>query len=123
MLAVNSDEVKVELSLALILGILEDDLEVSGLLVCLEGDSVRVVWKLHDFSKVGDRDSQDHVWVSTVALEAIHAQVERDQGYMGAVHSLERDAYKRMLTIQDSKNAENLCGKSTKVISGQKEKK
>jgi hypothetical protein len=43
MLAVNGDEVKVELSLALILSVLENDLEVSGLLVCLEGDSIRVV--------------------------------------------------------------------------------
>lgn len=40
MLAVNSDEVKVELGLALVLGILEDDLQVSGLLVSLEGDGI-----------------------------------------------------------------------------------
>jgi len=75
MLAVDGDQVEVELSLELILGVLEDDLQVSGLLVSLEGDSVRVVRQLHHLGEVGNRDSQDHVGVSTVALETIHAQV------------------------------------------------
>ena len=39
-LAVNSDQVQVELSLALVLRVLEDDLQVSGLLVGLQGDGV-----------------------------------------------------------------------------------
>ena len=40
MLAINGDQVEVELGCALILLVLKDDLQVSGLLVSLEGNRV-----------------------------------------------------------------------------------
>jgi hypothetical protein len=48
MLAVNSDQVQVELSSPLGLSIFQDDLEMGCLLVSLEGDLVVVISKFHD---------------------------------------------------------------------------
>lgn len=83
MLAVDGDQVQVELSGALVLGVFKDDLEVSGFVVSLEGDGVVVVSELHDLGEVGDGDSQNHVSVGTVVLEAVHGQVQGHQGNVG----------------------------------------
>lgn len=89
MLAIDGNQVQVELGSSLSLGVLEDDLQVGGFLVCLESDLVAVVSELHDFSQISDRDSDNHVGVSTVVVEALHGQVEGHEGNMGGVHGLE----------------------------------
>lgn len=96
-LAIDGDQVEVELGSPLALGVLEDDLEMGRVLVGGESDSVGVVSELHDLGKVGDGDTEDHVGVSAVVLKALHGEVEGHESDVGAVHSLERDAYMKWI--------------------------
>ena len=73
MLRVNCDEVQVEFSGSQSLGVLESDLQVSGIIVSLQCDGVRVVSELHDLSQVSNGDTEDHAAVSSVVLKAVHA--------------------------------------------------
>ena len=76
MLAIDGDQVQIELCGPLSLWVLKDDLEVSCLLICLKSDLVIIVCQLHNLSKVVDRNSDNHVCVSSVVLKAINAKIE-----------------------------------------------
>lgn len=89
MLAIDGDQVQVELGSSLSLGVFEDDLQVGSFLVSLESDLVAVVSELHDFSQISDRDTDHHVCVSTIVVETLHGEVERHKSNMGRVHGLE----------------------------------
>ena len=94
MFAVDCDQVEVELGGSLGLCVLEDDLEVGCLLVGLEGKLVSVVGQLHDLRQIRDGDTEHHVSVGSVVVEALHRQVEGHKSHMGGIHGLERDSYK-----------------------------
>lgn len=82
MLAVNGDQVQVELSVSHGLGVLKDDSQVRSFLISLEGNGVVVVCQSHDLSEVLDANTENHVGVSSECLESVHTQIEGNQGNM-----------------------------------------
>jgi hypothetical protein len=88
-LLVEGDEVHGELGDTLGLGVLEDEFQVAWVVLGLEGDGVTGVGELHDLGEGGNAETKDHGSIGTVVLEALRGEVERDQGDVGSIHSLE----------------------------------
>ena len=93
-LDIEAQQVQLELGASAGLGVLELDLQEARVSVGLQGDRVVSVGELHHLGKVDDVDAEDDIVVAAVGLEALHAEVQRDEGDMGRVYGLERDAYK-----------------------------
>jgi len=92
-LLVEGDEVHGELGDTLGLGVLEDEFQVAWVVLGLESDRVAGVGKLHDLGEGGNAETKDHGSVGTVVLEALRGEVERDQGDVGSIHSLEGQTF------------------------------
>ena len=93
-LGIERDEVHGELSHALGLSVLESELKMSWVILSRKSDAVSGISQLHDLGQESDVDSKDHSGIGTVVLESLHAEVQRDKGDVGAIHSLKGNAYK-----------------------------
>lgn len=83
MLAVDCDQVQVELSGSLSLWVFKDDLEMGCFMISLKSDLIIVISELHDFSEICDGNTENHVSVSSVVLESVHGEVEGNEGNVG----------------------------------------
>merc|ERR1740139_798501 len=88
-LLVEGDEVHGELGDTLGLGVLEDQLQVAWVILSLKGDRVLRIGQLHDLGQGRNAETKYHGSVSTVVLEALRGEVERDERDVGSVHGLE----------------------------------
>mgnify|MGYP006950419228 CR=1 FL=1 len=89
MLNIKGDKVQSELGGSLLFGVLENELEVSGLVLSHQGDAVAGVGELHNFGKKCNIQTKNHGGVSAVMLEALHAEVEGNKCDVRSIHSLE----------------------------------
>ena len=82
MLAVQGNEIQVELSVLVLLVVLECDLQMSAILICLKDDAVFVRGQLEHLVEVCNRYTEGHRTIGSVALEPLLAQRQRNKRNM-----------------------------------------
>jgi len=77
-LNIERNQIECELSGALLLLVLKNEFEVSGLILGAKCNAVTRVGQLHNFGEHCHIDSEHHRCISSVVLKTFHAKIEAD---------------------------------------------
>ena len=92
MLLVNVHELDIVLAQPVALSALEDQVDNIGRVLGLEGEDVFVLCAAQDFCKGSEVNAEDEVAIATEGREGFGLEHHGDQGDVGVVHGLKRNA-------------------------------
>lgn len=92
MLLVNVHELDIVLAQPVALSALEDQVDDIGRVLGLEGEDVFVLCATEDFCEGGKVDAEGKVAVATEGREGLGLEHHGNEGDVGVVHGLERNA-------------------------------